>query len=157
MLGNMDKITIRGQQREPMFAAGCSNEKVYGPRLYSLRAAVGSESGCCHIGVPLQWKEREGFKELEKMIASSGGTDSVQKLLEDIPDQENPITRLNVGTKRPDKRIRFVHTGSPEDKGPYRGVNDEVHGPGDLSCDSTLFGILSCPAREGSAVDADVR
>ena len=157
MLGNMDKITIRGQQREPMFAAGCNNEKVYRPRLYSLRATVGSESGCRHISFTLQWEEREGVKELDKMITISGETDSVQKLLENAPDQENPITRLNVGTKRSDKLAGFVHLGSPEDKGPNRGVNDEVHGPGDLSCNSTLFGILSCPAREGSAVAVYVR
>lgn len=71
------------------------------------------------------------------MIELLWGTESIEKFLQNITDQEYPISGFNVPPKSSDGRVIFLDPRTPQDQGPHGRINDEIHGRVGPSCSST--------------------
>ncbi len=84
------------------------------------------------------------------------GTEAIQQFLENITDQEEPVISRQVTVKGLDEWIVDFHLWTPQDQGPHRRVNDEIHGHADQLCNPNPREIQTSRLRAGFCAAAVV-
>ena len=116
-----------------MLATSGGYQEVERPGIDSFGSTQSPEPCGRYIGPSVDLKKRERIKKEKQAINLLGRSEAVQEFLENIADQEQPVSRLHVPLKSPDMGVMLTNMGPPQDKRPDRGVNDQIHGRDDPS------------------------
>ena len=149
---DVHEVLIGCQEGKTVLATGCGYQKIDGSGVHTFHSASRTELCCGDIGWTSQLEQRVWFEERHKMIELLGGTEPIEKFLQNVPDQKQSISRFNVLPKGLDVRVTLLNPRPSQDQRPHRGVNEEIHGCVGLSYNPTppeirwFPGLLESPA-----------
>ncbi|HJU05481.1 MAG TPA: hypothetical protein VJ692_10050 [Nitrospiraceae bacterium] len=73
-----------------------------------------SQHGGRYIRLSVEFNQWERIKQEGKAINLFRTTQAIEKFLQDIADEKNPVTSLDVRAKCTDKPISFIDMRSPQ-------------------------------------------
>lgn len=113
MLGDVRKVLIRCQEWETVLTTGGGYQEIDGPGIDTFRTASSTKSRSRYIGRTSQLKQRVWIEKSQKMIELFCGTESVEKLLQNVTDQEYSISGFNMPPKGSDERMILIDPRTP--------------------------------------------